>query len=302
MKNNAENQAAPLSRRQVLAGLSAAGCGLLASSLVGAAEPAKEVASAPRLKQSVSYWCYSKWFPKLDEFCKQIKPLGVGSVELLGPKDWEVLKANGMTCALGNGAGMGIAKGFNRVEYHDKLVADFEPLIDKAAEMGIPTLICMSGNREGMDDETGLKNCALGVKRLMAQAEKKGVTIAMELLNSKVNHKDYMCDHTAWGVELCKRVGSERFKLLYDIYHMQIMEGDIIATIKSSIQYIAHFHTGGVPGRNEIDETQEIYYPAVAEAIIKTGYQGWIGHEFIPKRDPLKSLAQAVALCGGKQA
>jgi hydroxypyruvate isomerase len=303
MQRSDEMTSIQLSRRQVLAGLgAAAGFRLLAPTLAGAAEKAAkpEISQVPRLKQSVLQWCFTKWYPKLDDLCKAVKPLGIDSIELVGPDAWPVLKQHGMTCALGNGAGMGIAKGFNRVEYHDKLVADFEPLIEKAAAAGIPTIICMSGNREGMDDETGLKNCAIGVKRLMPLAEKKGVTIAMELLNSKVNHKDYMCDHTAWGVELCKSVGSERFKLLYDIYHMQIDEGDLIATITKNIQYIAHFHTGGVPGRNEIDGTQEINYTAVMNAIAKTGYQGWIGHEFIPKHDPLKSLAQAVQICLGK--
>ena len=298
---NAEQQG--LSRRQVIAGLGVAGAGVLAASLAQGAESAApaaapaEAAAKPRLRQSLSAWCYTKWYKQLDAMCKAVKPLGIESLELTGPKDWPILKENGMTSALGNGAGMGIGKGFNRVENHDKLVADFEKLIEQAAASGIETIICMSGNREGMDDETGLKNCAVGVKRLMSLAEQKKVTVVMELLNSKRNHKDYMCDHTLWGVELCKRVGSERFKLLYDIYHMQIMEGDMCATLTENIQYIGHIHTGGVPGRNELDETQEIYYPAVINALVKAGYKGWIGHEFIPKRDPLTSLAQAIKIC-----
>src|SRR6185436_14420165 len=160
-----------------------------------------------------------------------------------------------------------IGKAFNRLEHHDTLVEIYTKRIGETADAGFENLICFSGNRDKMEDQQGLENCAVGLKRLMALAEKSKVTIVMELLNSKVNHKDYMCDRTAWGVELCKRVGSDRFKLLYDIYHMQIMEGDLIATIKSSHQYIAHYHTGGVPGRHEIDETQELYYPAIAQAI-----------------------------------
>ncbi len=193
---------------------------------------------------------------------------------------------------------MGIEKGFNRVEYHDKLVENFEKLIPLAAAAGLPNVICMSGNREGLADEQGLENCAMGLKRIMKTAETYKVNVVMELLNSKVNHKDYQCDHTAWGVELCKRVGSERCKLLYDIYHMQIMEGDLIATIKQAIPYIAHFHTGGVPGRAEIDETQEIFYPAVMRAIAESGFKGFVAQEFIPKRpDPIASLKQAIAIC-----
>ena len=159
-------------------------------------------------------------------------------------------------------------------------------------------LICFSGNRAGLDDEKGLENCALGLKRIMKLAEEKQVTIAMELLNSRVNHKDYQCDHTAWGVELCQRISSERFKLLYDIYHMQIMEGDLIATIKKHHRHFAHYHTGGVPGRNEIDDTQEIHYPAVMKAIVETGFKGHVAQEFIPKRkDVIASLRQGVGIC-----
>ena len=193
---------------------------------------------------------------------------------------------------------MGIDKGFNRVEYHDQLVEGFESIIPKAAAAGMENVICMSGNRAGLDDEQGLVNCEKGVKRLVKLAQQNKVTLVMELLNSKVDHHDYQCDHTAWGVDLCRRVGSERFKLLYDIYHMQIMEGDLIATIRKNIQYIAHFHTGGVPGRNEIDETQEINYPAVMRAIVATGFKGFVAQEFIPKNpNALESLRRAVEIC-----
>ncbi|HNY27539.1 MAG TPA: TIM barrel protein, partial [Candidatus Sumerlaeota bacterium] len=168
---------------------------------------------------------------------------------------------------------------------------------EATAAAGYPNVICCPGNREGMDDETGLKNCTEALKQVVGLAEQKKVMLCMELLNSKRNHKDYMCDHTAWGVELCKRVGSPNFKLLYDIYHMQIMEGDVIDTIKENIQYIGHFHTGGVPGRNEIDDSQELYYPAIVKAILQTGYKGYVAQEFVPKRDPLKSMEEAIRIC-----
>jgi hydroxypyruvate isomerase len=193
---------------------------------------------------------------------------------------------------------MGISKGFNRVELHDQLVADYEKLIPIAAEAGIPSVICFSGNRAGLDDEQGIVNCVKGLKRLTKLCEETKVNLIMELLNSKVNHKDYQCDHTAWGAEVCRQVGSERCKLLYDIYHMQIMEGDLIRTIQENAEYIGHYHTGGVPGRHEIDETQEIYYPAVMRAIVETGYKGYVGQEFIPAGDdPLAALRKCVLIC-----
>jgi hydroxypyruvate isomerase len=191
----------------------------------------------------------------------------------------------------------GINKGLNRVENHDQIVEWVEATAPTVAKLGCQNIICFSGNRQGQDDEEGIKNCALGLKRLMPIAEKNNVTLVMELLNSKVDHADYQCDHTGWGVALCQAVGSDRFKLLYDIYHMQIMEGDVIATLKKSAPYIAHYHTGGVPGRNEIDETQELYYPAIMKAIVETGFKGFVAQEFKPKRDPLTSLKQGVTIC-----
>jgi hydroxypyruvate isomerase len=249
-----------------------------------------------RINQSVCRWCYGK-IP-LEDLCREAKAMGIKSIELLGPNDWPVVHKYGLTCALPNGAGMGIEKGFNNPIYHDELVASYEAIFPKLVEAGLNTIICFSGNRKGISDEEGLENCAKGLKRLMPSAEKYKITLIMELLNSRVNHKDYQCDKSAWGVELCKRVGSERFKLLYDIYHMQIMEGDIIATIKRDHQYFGHYHTGGVPGRAEIDDTQELYYPAIMKAIADTGYQGFVAQEFIPKRpDPIASLKQAVEIC-----
>ncbi len=191
-----------------------------------------------------------------------------------------------------------IPKAFNRIEHHDLLVSVYEPLLKASAEAGFKQVICFSGNRDGLDEEQGLKNCAIGLKRLLPLCEKLGVTLCMELLNSKVNHPDYMCDHSAWGVALCEELGSEHFKLLYDIYHMQIMEGDVIATIRKHHQHFAHYHTGGVPGRHEIDETQELNYPAIVRAVQDTGYKGYLGQEFQPARpDQLASLKQAVGIC-----
>ncbi len=249
-----------------------------------------------KINHSVCRWCYND--TTLDDLCKVAKEIGLTSIELVGPEEWPTLKKYGLTSAMPWGAGMGIEKGFNNPEFHNELVKSYEDIIPKAAEAGYKQIICFSGNRNGLDDKTGADNCSLGLKRLMPVAEKHGVIMCLELLNSKVNHKDYQADHTAWGVEVCKKVGSENIKLLYDIYHMQIMEGDVIATIKEYHPYISHYHTGGVPGRNEIDETQELYYPAIIKAIIDTGYTGFVGQEFIPKRaDKLASLKQGVEIC-----
>lgn len=249
-----------------------------------------------RINHSVCKWCYGN-IP-LEEFCQAGKKIGLQSVELLVVEDFPTLKKHDLICAMVSGVPGGITKGLNRIENHDKIVEFFEKTTPIVAEHGYPNIICFSGNRGSMDDEQGLKNCAIGLKRIAPIAEKYKVNVCMELLNSKHDHHDYMCDHTPWGVELVKQVGSERFKLLYDIYHMQIMEGDMIATIRESHQYIAHYHTGGVPGRGEIDDSQEINYPAVMKAIIDTGFKGFCAQEFIPKRpDPLASLKQGVEIC-----
>ena len=258
-----------------------------------------------RIHHSVSAWCYGSLFNagknrpakmSFDEFCQICYRMGIESVELLSPPQWPAVKKAGLTCAMCNGPDS-IPYGWNRVEHHDDLVAKFEKAIPEVAANGFPNIITFSGNRRGMGDDEGLENCAKGLKRIVGVAEKNKVNVVLELLNSKVNHKDYMGDHTAWGVELCKRVGSERFKLLYDIYHMQIMEGDLIRTVRDNHPYLAHFHTGGNPGRHEIDDTQEIYYPALMRAIVDTGYKGFVGQEFVPSRDPIKSLAEAIEIC-----
>jgi len=250
-----------------------------------------------RIRQSVCYWCY-RHIP-FEQFCKDVKGIGLEAVDLTGPAQWPILKKYGLTCSLAEGAGKGIDQGFNDPKLHDELVASYEAFFPKLKAAGLTNVICFSGNRRGMADEEGMENCVKGLKRLMSSAEKHGVTMIMELLNSKVNHKDYMCDHSGWGAEMCKRVGSDNIKLLYDIYHMQIMEGDIIRNIRDHSKYIGHFHTGGNPGRNELDETQEIYYPAVMKAIVDTGYKGYVGQEFIPKveANAIQSLRKCVEIC-----
>jgi len=246
------------------------------------------------IHHSVSQWCYGKI--SLDDLCIAAKQMGIEAIDLLSADQWPTVKKHGLVCSMCNGPDQ-IGYGFNRVEHHDKLVEGYEKMIPQVASFGFPNIICFSGVRAGMDDEKGAANCVTGLKRVMSIAEKYKVNVVMELLNSKVDHHDYMNDHTAWGAEVVKKVGSERFKLLYDIYHMQIMEGDMIRTIQTYHQYIGHYHTGGVPGRNEIDETQEIYYPAVMRAIVATGFKGYVGQEFVPSKDPLTSLRKAIQIC-----
>jgi hydroxypyruvate isomerase len=268
--------------------------GLGATALMNTLEnPFADLALAKgRLKQSACRWCYRN-IP-LDELAKAGAAMGLQGLDLINdPKDWPVIKQHGLIPTMTSGAGS-IPDACNRKDLHDKLEKDFQTNIPRAAEAGIPNVITFSGNRKGMSDGEGVENSVLMLNRVKALAEKHNITICLELLNSKVDHKDYMADHTAWGVEVVKRVNSPRVKLLYDIYHMQIMEGDIIRTIRENIQHIAHFHTGGNPGRNEIDETQELNWRAIALAIAELNFTGYVAHEFVPKREPLKSLREAV--------
>jgi hydroxypyruvate isomerase len=280
-----------LNRRSMLAATAAGGLGV-ATRCTAAAEEA--YTPKGNIKQSACQWCYASL--SIDELAAGAAKIGLKSIELIGPKEFAVVKGYGLTCAITNGTGP-IHDCLNRKENHDRCERELRENIEFAAAEQIPNVICFSGNRAGMSDEEGLENCVIGLKRVVGFAEEKGVTICLELLNSKIDHKDYMCDHTAWGVEVVKKVGSPRLKLLYDIYHMQIMEGDIIRTIRENKDYIGHYHTGGVPGRNEIDETQELYYPAIVRAIVETGYTGFLGQEFVPLRDPLTSLAEAYRIC-----
>ncbi len=285
-----------ITRRTALKAL--AGSVAAAAAARGRSEDATPVAAAPSSSGSFHHsacrWCYQK-IP-LDELAREGKRIGLESVELLDPADWPVVQGHGLTCAMANGVTR-IPEGLNRLEHHAVMVPGMVERIRACADAGLPNVICFSGSRGGMDDELGLANCAVALRQIVGEAEKRRVTVCMELLNSKVDHKDYMCDHTAWGVELVKRVGSERFKLLYDIYHMQIMEGDVIRTIRENHAFIAHYHTGGVPGRHEIDGTQELNYSAIARAIKETGHRGFVAQEFIPVHEPFASLAQALAIC-----
>ena len=246
-----------------------------------------------RIKQSVCKWCY-KWVP-MEEFAANVVKIGLKAIDLVDPKDWPILKKHGLECSMSNSHSIG--KGLNRIENHEECLAKIRKSIEETSAAGFPNVICFSGNRKGMDDDEGLKNCVTALKQIVGLAEKKNITLCMELLNSKRNHKDYMCDRTHWGVELAKQVGSDNFKLLYDIYHMQVQEGDVIATIKESSDYIGHYHTAGVPGRHEIDETQELYYPAIMKTILKTGYKGYVAQEFTPKKRQLDTLTEAVEIC-----
>ena len=255
---------------------------------------AQPVPRQGRLKQGVARWCFSKW--SLEELAQECARLGLKGIDLIGPADWPVVQKLGLAPSMVTGGGT-IADGLNRKENHDKIEQQMRENITQAAAAGVPNVITFSGNRRGLSDAEGLDNCVTGLNRVKAIAEDKGVTICLELLNSKVNHKDYQCDHTAWGAEVIKRVGSPRVKLLYDIYHMQIMEGDIIRTIRENIQHIGHFHTGGNPGRNEIGETQELNYRAIAQAVADLKFTGFFVHEFVPAGDPRRALEQAVEIC-----
>jgi hydroxypyruvate isomerase len=287
-------RAAEWNRRTIM---QAAGAGVLAATGGALAKARGDEAPAGvkgNLKQSVCRWCYRE-IP-LEKLAAEAKRMGFRSIELVSPEEYPKVQEAGLTCAMLSGV-CRIDECFNRKENHDQLEKGLSEHIEFAAANGLPNVICFSGNRRGMSDEEGLENCAAGLKRLVGLAEKKNVTICMELLNSKVDHKDYMCDNTPWGVALAKKVGSPRFKLLYDIYHMQIMEGDVIRTIGENKEYIGHYHTGGNPGRHEIDETQELYYPAVVKAILDTGFDGYLAQEFIPSREPLASLEQGFRIC-----
>jgi len=285
-----------MKRRNVLKNMSlAAGAIALNKKVLGASTNPALFADS-QIRHSVCRWCYNDI--ELEVLCEAAQEIGIPSIEIVGPKDWPILKKYNLGCALGTDSFVSIPKGFNDPKYRKDLQENYKSLISAAADQGVPNVIVFSGNRNGMDDKVGLENCAVGLEPLVKHAEDTGVMIVMELLNSKVNHKDYMCDHTPWGVELVEKIGSPNFKLLYDIYHMQIMEGDVIATIRWAKDHIAHYHTGGVPGRHEIDDSQELYYPAIIKAIKEIGYDGYLAQEFVPAReDKIASLKQGVEIC-----
>ncbi len=283
-----------LSRRSIL---KTALSGVTMASLPSMAWPKQEapIARRGRIQQSVSRWCYEK-IP-LEELCAYAAKIGLKAVDLLNPDEYEVPGRYGLVCSMGYAGGGEIASALNRIENHARIEEGFRKYIPLAAKAGVPNVITFSGNRAGMSDEEGAKNTIAGLNRVRKIAEDHGVNICMELLNSKINHKDYMCDRTAWGVQVVQAVNSPRVKLLYDIYHMQIMEGDLIRTIQENIQWLGHFHTGGVPGRHELDDTQEVQWDGVMRGIAATNFHGYVAHEFVPARDPLTSLRQAADLC-----
>jgi len=286
------------SRRAFVRNSSLVVAGAVAGSLArtaSAVAPAnvERIVKNNRINQSVCKWCFRK--QSLEELCAIGKKMGLKAIDLIGPKDFPTLKKYGLASSMiGTHA---LRKGMNDKNNHAECISKIRSSIDAAAEAGFPNVISFSGDRGNIPDDVGVENAIEGWKQIAGYAEKKKINICLEYLNSKVNHKGYMFDNMAWGVEVCKGVGSERVKILYDIYHAQIMEGDIISTIETYHEYIGHYHTGGNPGRNEIDDTQELFYPAIMRAIVKTGYKGYVAHEFIPKKHPIESLAYAVRIC-----
>ena len=282
--------------RNVLAGTAAVGvAGALSASAV---TPAMISTTPPgdKLRQSVCRWCYQSL--PLDQLCAAAKEMGLKGIDLVGPADWPTLKKYGLDSPMCNGAEINLTDGFNDPRFHAQLQQQYAAMIPRVAQAGYTNLICFSGSRRGMSDETGWANCVQGLTPLLKLAAQHKVVLVMELLNSKIDHKDYQCDRTAWGVALAKKLGSEHFKLLFDIYHMQIDEGDVIRNITDFHPYIAHYHTAGVPGRHELDDTQELNYPAIMRAIRATGFSGYVAQEFVPRQaDKLAALRQAVRLC-----
>ncbi|MCC9642581.1 TIM barrel protein [Rhodopirellula sp. JC740] len=289
----------PLNRRGMLtrAAAIAAGTAALSASSSTAEETSTSAATVDakqgRLNQSVCKWCFPKI--SLEEMAREVAAMGMVGIDLLDPKDFPTLKKHGLVCTMVQSHSL--TNGLCDPKFHDECLEKMNTAIEATAAEGWKNVICFSGNARGMDRETGMKNCVDALKKITPVAEKAGVTLQMELLNSKVDHNDYMCDNSTWGVELVKRVGSDNFKLLYDIYHMQIMEGDIIRTIQQNHEYFGHYHTAGNPGRHELDDNQELLYPPIAKAIADTGYQGFFAHEFLPVRDPMTGLRNAVQQC-----
>jgi hydroxypyruvate isomerase len=285
-----------MSRRDLIINMSAAAMGLSMLPPVSDVSAAEKIVKNGRLKQSVSFWCYQKYF-KLPEFARIVADMGLTAIDLLQPNEWETVKPFGLICSMGYADAARIPDGLNDKANHDAIVKGLEKGIPMAEKMRVPNLIAFFGNRRGMTDGQAIDNCVAGLGRIKKVAEDHGVTVCVELLNSKVDHKDYQGDHAALAFEIIKAVASPRVKLLFDIYHAQIMDGDIIRTIRNNHDYIGHYHTGGVPGRHELDDTQELNWAAVCRAIAETGFKGYVAHEFVPTRDPLKSLGEAVALC-----
>ena len=289
-------------RRQALKnialGSGAIGLGSMMSSFsaLGIPEEKKPKPSKNNINHSVCRWTFPEM--PLDELAAECSKMGISAIDLLSPSEWETVEKYGLKCSMATDSFASIEHGFNNPANHAELQKNYRKLIDQASQQGIRNVICFSGNRNGMDEQAGIKNCAQGLLPLLEYADKRNVILVMELLNSEVNHPDYMCDHTEWGVALAKEMGKDNFKLLYDIYHMQIMEGNVIATIQKYHPYINHYHTAGVPGRHEIDETQELFYPAIMRAIVETGFDGYVAQEFVPTyEDKLSALKAAIKIC-----
>ena len=288
-------------RRTALKGLLAGAATVGAAGVAGALNTStRPTANATALKNNIHHsacrWCYQD-IP-LDKLCAAGKEMGLKGIDLVGPAEWPTLKKYGLDSPMCNGAEINLTDGFNDPKFHAQLQQQYAAMIPKVGDAGYTNLICFSGSRRGLSDEVGWANCVQGLKPLLPLAQKHNVVLVMELLNSKIDHKDYQCDRTPWGATLAKKLDSENFKLLYDIYHMQIDEGDVIRTITDYHPYLAHYHTGGVPGRHEIDDTQELYYPAIMRAILATGFKGYVAQEFVPTNpDKLASLRKAVQLC-----
>lgn len=289
-------------RRNAIKNLVAGTAALGAATMLPAIAAGQKKKDSPlklkgNINHSVCQWCYN--FMSLEELCLLVKSIGFNAIDLIAPKDWPTLQKHGIYSSMCYTDGeVSLTKGLNDKQYHDKIVKQLLDVMPLMVKAGYKNVICFSGNRNGMDDQTGMDNCVEALKRVMPTAEKLGIIVNMELLNSKVDHKDYMCDKTAWGVELCKKLGSPNFKLLYDIYHMQIDEGDVIRTIQQYHPYFGHYHTAGVPGRHEIDDTQELFYPAIMKAIVATGFKGYVAQEFMPAAaDKQASLKTAVETC-----
>ncbi|GAC1419907.1 MAG: TIM barrel protein [Flavisolibacter sp.] len=288
------------SRRKLIKDMVLGGTAVVASPALSFASCHQSTKKMSALKNNINHsvcrWTYN--FLPLEELCAVVKKIGFSAIDLAGPKDWDTMKKYGVYSSMCNGAEISLTKGWNDTQFHATLIKNYLEHIELVSQAGYKNLICFSGNRNGMSDENGILNCVEGLKKILPLAEKKGITIQMELLNSRVDHKDQMCDNTKWGIELCKRIGSPNFKLLYDIYHMQIDEGDVIRSIRNNHEYFGHYHTGGNPGRHEIDETQELYYPAIMKAILETGFKDYVAQEFIPsKENKIASLESAIRIC-----
>ncbi len=283
-----------MKRRNFISGATLAAAGLASTTAISQKKK-KDFQLKNNIGHSVCQWCFNSY--PLEEFLTILKDLGIKAIDLIGPDDFDLLNKYDIFCSMCNGAEISLTEGFNDPKYHEQLIKNYTEVIPKVADAGFKNLICFSGNRRGIDDYEGLENCVLGLEKIVPLAEKHGVIIQMELFNQQ-NHPDYMCDNSLWGVELCRRLGSDHFKLLYDIYHMQVQEGDIINTIQTYHPYFGHYHTAGVPGRNEIDETQELYYPAIMKTILETGFKGYVAQEFIPTwDDKIEALKDAFLRC-----